>query len=89
MRRADLLKVQGFADWATTPDAQKFLPMLAEVVDTEVGDTGYAMPDPHWAHVNLGIQDAVRRVRRIISNPLMAPDERPAAPPATYGIPRE
>ncbi len=89
MRRADLLKVQGFADWATTPDAQKFLPLLAEVVDTEVGAAFYTMPEPHWVHINLGIQDAARRTRYIISNPLMAPDERPAAPPATYGIPRE
>ena len=86
MTRTDLIKVPGFAEWASTPEAQRFLPLLAEVVDHDIGASFYTMPEPHWVHVNLGIQDAVRRTRHILRNPLVPAPERGPTPRPHYGI---
>lgn len=86
MTREEMTKVLGFAEWASTPESRQFLRMLARVVDTEVGASGYDMRHAHLAHVNLGIQDAVRRVCRIVEDPLRVDTSLPPLPRATYQV---
>lgn len=88
MTRADLRADAEFAKWLALPETVVQLRKLAEVVDAEVGTTGYGMDAAHMVHVNFGIQDAVRRVRGVLADPTGA--RAPAAkglPPARYGVP--
>lgn len=82
----ELQKVKGFAEWAATTESRRFLSMLSEVIDTEVGESAYPMKDPHMVHINFGVQDAVRRVRRIVNDPLATPRVLPPLPRATYQV---
>ena len=86
MTRAELKSYPGFADWVAEGRSRGFLQLLAESIDEEVGDTGYANAAPHLAHINLGVQDATRRIKKIVADPLAAMPAQAAAPPATYGV---
>ena len=88
MTRTTLREDPEFAKWLALPETAVQLRKLAEVVDIEVGTSGYGMDEPHMVHINFGIQDAVRRVRSILADPTGA---RAAAaprglPPARYGV---
>lgn len=82
----NLKALPGFAEWVREGVRAGHLEALAEFVDEKVGDTGYHCVQPHHAHINLGMQDAVRRVRRILRDPLGADEVVAAGPPATYGV---
>lgn len=88
MTREDLKKTPGFTEWASEGQGPLFLSLLAEVVDVEVGMSGYGMHEAHYVHVNFGIQDATRRVRHILKDPtgVRTLAGKPTLPPARYGV---
>lgn len=85
MTRDDLRKNDKLVEWLQQGRALGHLHALSELVDHEIGQTGYAMTDPHFVHINLGIQDAVRRTRALLKDPLTV-QVKPMAPAPTYGV---
>jgi hypothetical protein len=59
---------------------------LGIMVDEAIGRGGYDVRDgAHLAHINLGAQETIRRVRMFLNNPLSAKVvQQPPAP--TYGV---
>lgn len=81
-----LSKTPGFSEWASTPETQKFLFLLSELVDVEVGRMRYPLTSDAMIHINFGIMEATRRAKHLLRNPLEAPEERAAMPRATYQV---
>jgi len=87
MTREEARAVPGFSDWCGRQDTKTFLTLMGEVVDEEVGASGYPINDPHLVHINFGVQDAVRRVRGILRDPTAIKIKpTPTLPPARYGV---
>ena len=81
----DQLKTDAkFVEWVATGQKLGYMFSLAELVDDEIGNTGYPNAQPHTAHINLGVQETVRRVRNLLRDPLND-NRRPTVPQARYG----
>lgn len=78
---------EAFSEWVAQGRRMGFLSSLSELIDQEIGELGHPLSQPHHVHVNFGIQEAVRRIRRLVKDPL-SPLSRVDSPPATYGIGR-
>jgi hypothetical protein len=87
MTRDTLRTDPEFTKWLSLPETSVQLRKLAELVDMEVGMVGYGMTEPHFVHVNFGIQDAVRRVRNLLVDPTGTKTPKTGGlPPARYGV---
>lgn len=87
MTRVELRGDPEFVKWLALPETTVQLRKLSEVIDVEVGTSGYGMEAPHHVHINFGIQDAVRRARSILVDPTGARTTAPKGlPPARYGV---
>lgn len=75
---------QSFNDWLTDGKLQGHTQTLADEIDRLYGDTGTSAATPHGAHMALGEQLLVRKIRRHIEQ-LPHPKQAPKLPPPDYG----
>lgn len=87
MTREQLRQDNKFMEWLSQGQRLGYMGSLAKLVDHEIGNGGYPNTQPHMAHINLGVQEAVRRVRTLLESPMKAPD--PVHQKASYGVTNE
>jgi len=84
--RLELKSIPGFIEWAERGEGNGFFKALSECVDDEIGNLGLPNTAPHESHINLGMQQAVRLTKQLISDPLQRASVRLVLPKPSYGL---
>lgn len=86
MTHEEFKAIPGIIAWLDEGMTRGYCSALSDLIDEEIGDTGYHNRTPHEANINLGIQEAVRRVRAVLRDPVRRRRPAKAMPQATYGV---